>query len=314
MKLVVLKGGNSPEREVSLVSGAQIALELRNMGYEVAELDPGEYPDPHDFILALESLKPDLAFNALHGGAGENGEIQATLHYLGIKNTGSGFKASCLAMDKYLTKLVVAAEGIPVPRHIIMRENLIEDYSDPEDYASFIHTLGLPIIVKPNDAGSSVGISRVDSLEELKPAVQAALQVSPTILLEEYIPGRELTVTVLEGKALPVVEIKPVEGWYDYTNKYTKGKTVYEAPANLEESVSQLMQLYAERIWRAIGLAGYARIDFRYDDNKPYFLEVNTLPGMTPLSLTPMAAKAAGMPFGKLLQTIIEISLRDAGR
>ena len=217
-------------------------------------------------------------------------------------------------MDKYLSKLVVAQEGIPVAKHILMRGDLIEDYGDPEDYASFAEKLGLPIIVKPNDAGSSVGISRVDSLDGLKQAVKDAFSVSPTILLEEYIPGKELTVTVLDGKALPVVEIKPLNGWYDYTNKYQKGKTEYIAPAQLDESVAMLIQLYAERIWKAMELTAYARIDFRYDGVKAYFLEVNTLPGMTPLSLTPMAAKAAGLSFGDLLKHIIKFSLRDAGR
>jgi D-alanine-D-alanine ligase len=232
----------------------------------------------------------------------------------GFKFSGSGFKACCITMDKYITKLVVAQEGIPTPRHILMRGDMLEDYNDPEDYATFTAQLGLPIIVKPNDAGSSVGISRVDSLEALKPAVQDALKVSSTILLEEYIPGRELTVTILDGEALPVVEIKPLNGWYDYNNKYNEGRTEYFAPAELDESVSLLLQLYAVRIWKAMGLSGYARIDFRYDDVKAYFLEVNTLPGMTPLSLTPMAAKAAGIPFGNLLETIIKISLREAGR
>ncbi len=313
-KVVVLKGGSSPEREVSLVSGNEIATELRKSGYVVTELDPQDYKDFTCFLEALRKADPLIVFNGLHGGSGENGEIQAALHMAGFNCTGSGFKPCCIAMDKYVTKLVVAQEGIPTPKHILMRGDMLEDYSDPEDYATFTATLGLPIIVKPNDAGSSVGISRVDSLETLKPAVQDALAVSSNILLEEYIPGRELTVTILGGRALPVVEIKPLNGWYDYNNKYTKGTTEYYAPAELDESVSLLIQLYAVRIWKALGLTGYARIDFRYDDVKAYFLEVNTLPGMTSLSLTPMAAKAAGIPFDKLLETIIEISLREAGR
>lgn len=314
MKIAVLKGGFSPERDVSLVSGSEIGKELQHRGYEVVEFDPGAFPDSGAFFSALKAAAPDVVFNGLHGGSGEDGQLQAALSLQGFRSTGSGFKACVLAMDKYVSKMIAAAEGIPVPKYILMRENLIEDYNDPEDYASFAATLGLPIVVKPNDSGSSVGISVVDSLEELKPAVHKALEVSPTIILEEYIPGRELTVTILDGKALPVVEIKPVNGWYDYTNKYNKGKTNYEAPAQLDESTTQLVQLYALRIWRAMGLSGYARIDFRYDGQKPFFLEVNTLPGMTPLSLTPMAAKAADIPFGELLQKIIEISLHNAGR
>lgn len=312
--IVVLKGGSSPEREVSLVSGREIAKELSNIGYKVYEYDPQEYPDFTELLRAIKQVDPLLVFIGLHGGDGENGEIQAALRASGIIYSGSDFKACCLTMDKYVTKLIVAQEGIPVAKHILMRGDLLEDYNDAEDYATFADKLGLPIIVKPNDAGSSVGISRVDTLKGLKQAVKKALDVSPTVLLEEYIPGKELTVTVLDGKALPVVEIKPLNGWYDYTNKYQKGKTEYIAPAHLDESVALLVQLYAERIWKALGLSAYARIDFRYDDVKPYFLEVNTLPGMTPLSLTPMAAKAAGMSFAELLKNIINISLRNAGR
>lgn len=310
-KIVVLKGGTSPEREVSLVSGAEIASALRNMGYIVQEIDPADYPKLSDLLTAIQNEQPLLVFNGLHGGSGENGELQAALSLAGIKFTGSGFKASCFSMDKYISKLIALAEGIPVPKYILMREDLLEDYQDVEDYSGFSNQLGLPIIVKPNDAGSSVGISRVECLEDLKPAVQKALQYSHSVLLEEYIPGRELTVTIIDSEAYPVVEIKPLEGWYDYTNKYTHGKTKYEAPAQIDDTVAKLLQLYALRLWKAFGLSGYARIDFRYDGLKPYFLEVNTLPGMTSLSLTPMAAKAAGMSFQELLQKIIYIAAKE---
>lgn len=310
-KIVVLKGGTSPEREVSLVSGAEIASALRNMDYSVIEIDPADYPKLSDLLTAVQNEQPLLVFNGLHGGSGENGELQAALSLAGIKFTGSGFKASCFSMDKYISKLIALAEGIPVPQYILMREDLLEDYQDVEDYSGFSNQLGLPIIVKPNDAGSSVGISRVECLEDLKPAVQKALQYSHSVLLEEYIPGRELTVTIIDSEAYPVVEIKPLEGWYDYTNKYTHGKTKYEAPAQIDDTVAKLLQLYALRLWKAFGLSGYARIDFRYDGLKPYFLEVNTLPGMTSLSLTPMAAKAAGMSFQELLQKIIYIADKE---
>jgi len=313
-QIVVLKGGDSPERDVSLVSGSEIATSLKSLGYQVCELDPGSYSSMSEFTLALQKAKPRLIFNGLHGGSGENGELQAALKLAGYNFTGSDFKSCCIAMDKYISKLIVWAEGIPVPKHILLRGNLLEDYQDPTDYDNFITELGLPIIVKPNDAGSSVGISKVESLPDLKPAVEYALQYSSSVLLEEYIPGSELTVTVLDGEALPVVEIKPIDGWYDYHNKYNKGKTIYEAPAKLDDSVSRLLQLYATRIWKAFSLSGYARIDFRYNGTKPYFLEVNTLPGMTPLSLTPMAAKAAGISFADLLERIIKICLRNAGR
>ena len=312
-KIVVLKGGTSPEREISLVSGSEVATALRTMGYIVSEIDPANYPVLSNFITAIQNEHPLLVFNGLHGGSGENGELQATLSMAGIKYTGSNFKASCISMDKYISKLIAIAEGIPVPRYILLREDLLVDYQDPEDDSGFSNQLGLPIIVKPNDAGSSVGISRVEYLEDLKSAVQNAFKYSPNVLLEEYIPGRELTVTIIDGEAYPVVEIKPLEGWYDYTNKYTSGKTHYEAPAQIDDTVAKLLQLYAIRLWKAFGLSGYARIDFRYDDLKPYFLEVNTLPGMTSLSLTPMAAKAAGMSFQDLLKNIIDITIKYGG-
>ncbi len=233
-KIVVLKGGISPERDVSLVSGSEIAAALQNRGFEVQELDPADYPLLSDFLTKLLDLSPDLIFNGLHGASGENGELQAALHLAGFLFTGSDQKSCSLSMDKYLSKLVAGNEGIPVPKYILLRGNLLEDYQDPQDYVNFATTLGLPIIVKPNDAGSSVGISKVDDLKDLQKAVVDALQYSASVLLEEYIPGRELTVTILDGEALPVVEIKPLNGWYDYTNKYTKGNTHYEAPANLE--------------------------------------------------------------------------------
>ncbi|GAB1365549.1 D-alanine--D-alanine ligase [Candidatus Cloacimonadaceae bacterium] len=313
-KIVVLKGGMSPERDVSLVSGSEIAQCLREMDYKVFELDPAEFKNWSGLLVEIQNVSPDLVFNGLHGGSGENGELQAALHLAGIPFTGSDYKSCCLSMDKYVSKLIAMAEGIPVPRYILLRANLLEDYQDPADLENFSATLGLPIIVKPNDAGSSVGISKVDTLEELKPAVEHALQFSKAVLLEEYIPGRELTATVLDGEALPLVEIKPLNGWYDYKNKYTKGNTEYIAPARLDESVARLIQLYAIRLWKACELSGYARIDFRYDDVKPYFLEVNTLPGMTPLSLTPMAAKARGQSFEQLIKQLVEISLQSAGR
>ncbi|MDZ4121205.1 MAG: ATP-grasp domain-containing protein, partial [Candidatus Cloacimonadaceae bacterium] len=168
---------------------------------------------------------------------------------------------------------------------------------------------GLPIVVKPNDSGSSVGISIVKDPGELKKAVTDAFAYGSAALLESYIDGRELTVTILDGKALPVVEIKPKNGFYDYNNKYQKGNTEYIAPAVLDDHETLLVQLFAERAYKACGCSSYARVDFRYDGKKFYFLEVNTLPGMTPLSLSPMAAKAAGMSFGQFLQGIIKSSL-----
>lgn len=307
-KIAVLEGGISPEREISLRSGEAIAKALREKGYEVIELDPADYSDFYSLISKLRTEKISIVFIGLHGGTGENGELQAALSLAGFKYTGSGPKACTLTMDKYVSKLMALDEGIPAPEYILMREDLLNDYQDPNDFSAIEAKLGLPIIVKPNDSGSSVGISIVEKLFELKEAVKLALTYSDSVLLEQYIPGKELTATVLDGKALPLIEIRPLNGWYDFNNKYSKGHSEYLCPAPVEESVSQLIQLYAERLWKVLGLKGYARIDFRYDGNKPYFLEVNTLPGMTDLSLTPMAAKAVGMNFPELVDKIVSLA------
>jgi len=307
--ICVLKGGISSEREVSLVSGTAIANELRAMGFGVFELDPADHPNLDELLASIKSQHADLVFIGLHGGLGENGKLQAALELAGIPHTGSGFEACCVTMDKYLSKLVANAEGVPTPAYILMRENLVNDYNTAEDLQGFLSGIGMPVVVKPNDGGSSVGISLVSEIKDLKPAVKLAFKESKQVLVEQFIPGRELTVTVLDGLALPVVEIKPLKGWYDYQNKYTKGKTDYIAPAEIDPAVAQLVQLYATRLWNAFGLKGYARIDFRYNGAKAWFLEVNTLPGMTSLSLTPMAAKAAGISFSGLLERIINLSL-----
>lgn len=307
--ICVLKGGISSEREISLKSGAAIAEELVRLGYKVAEADPADFPSLHLLLNHIESIGADLVFIGLHGGYGENGKLQAALELAGIPFTGSGFEACALTMDKYASKLIAQAEGVPTPAYILMREDLIQDYNSPEDLTGFLSELGLPVVVKPKDGGSSVGISLVTHIEELKPAVQAAKKESPHVLIEQFIPGRELTVTLLDGKSLPVVEIKPRQGWYDYQNKYTKGNTEYIAPAVLDEPAAQLMQIYATRLWHAFGLKAYARVDFRYDGQKAWFLETNTLPGMTSLSLTPMAAKSIGIDFAGLLEIIIKLSL-----
>ena len=307
-KIAVLEGGISPEREISLRSGEAIAKALREKGYEVIELDPADYSDFYSLISKLRTEKISMVFIGLHGGTGENGELQAALSLAGFKYTGSGPKACTLTMDKYVSKLMALDEGIPAPEYILMREDLLNDYQDPNDFSAIEAKLGLPIIVKPNDSGSSVGISIVEKLFELKEAVKLALTYSDSVLLEQYIPGKELTATVLDGKALPLIEIRPLNGWYDFNNKYSKGHSEYLCPAPVEESVSQLIQLYAERLWKVLGLKGYARIDFRYDGNKPYFLEVNTLPGMTDLSLTPMAAKAIGINFPELVDKIVSLA------
>lgn len=308
-RITVLKGGDSSERKISLLSGAAVAEGLRVKGYEVTELDPADFSTLGQMIERMQELETELVFLGLHGGSGENGQLQAALDLAGLRYTGSGFQACALTMDKYVSKLMAREEGVPVADWVLLRGDQLGDYNDPRDLQGIVDKLGLPLIVKPNDGGSSVGISKVERVEQLREASQHALKYSSSALLERFIPGRELTATVIDGQALPLVEIKPLSGWYDYDNKYNAGRTEYLAPAPIEESVAQLMQTYAVRLWQVFGLRGYARIDFRYDGEKPYFLEVNTLPGMTTLSLTPMAAKAVGISFVDLVDKIAHLAL-----
>ncbi|MDD3464372.1 MAG: D-alanine--D-alanine ligase [Candidatus Cloacimonetes bacterium] len=308
-RITVLKGGDSSERKISLLSGAAVAEGLRVKGYEVTELDPTDFSTLGQLIERMQELETELVFLGLHGGSGENGQLQAALDLAGLRYTGSGFQACALTMDKYVSKLMAREEGVPVADWVLLRGDQLGDYNDPRDLHGIVDKLGLPLIVKPNDGGSSVGISKVERVEQLREASQHALKYSSSALLERFIPGRELTATVIDGQALPLVEIKPLSGWYDYDNKYNAGRTEYLAPAPIEESVAQLMQTYAVRLWQVFGLRGYARIDFRYDGEKPYFLEVNTLPGMTTLSLTPMAAKAVGISFVDLVDKIAHLAL-----
>ena len=308
-RITVLKGGDSSERKISLLSGTAVAEGLRVKGYEVTELDPADFSTLGQLIERMQELETELVFLGLHGGSGENGQLQAALDLVGLRYTGSGFQACALTMDKYVSKLMAREEGVPVADWVLLRGDQLGDYNDPRDLQGIVDKLGLPLIVKPNDGGSSVGISKVERVEQLREASQHALKYSSSALLERFIPGRELTATVIDGQALPLVEIKPLSGWYDYDNKYNAGRTEYLAPAPIEESVAQLMQTYAVRLWQVFGLRGYARIDFRYDGEKPYFLEVNTLPGMTTLSLTPMAAKAVGISFVDLVDKIARLAL-----
>ncbi len=314
MKIVVLLGGNSPERDVSLVSGAEIAGQLVRDGHDVVSLDPAAYPTGHEMISAVKAESPALVFIALHGGEGENGVVQAQLTGSRIPFTGSGFKASAVAMDKLLTKLMASTAGIPVPAHTVLELDKFENgaYRDGGEY--FDRLAGREseqtLVLKPADAGSSVGVHIVSDTSEWDEALADAFRYSRLVLAEQYIAGRELTVTVLDGEALPVVEIRPRQGFYDYRNKYNKGNTDYDAPAALEPGEKRRIQVKAVRMWRIVNCSGYARIDFRYDGKTFYFLEVNTLPGMTPLSLTPMAAQAAGIDFGGLLDRIIRSALQ----
>lgn len=333
MKIAVLLGGTSAERDVSLSTGIAIARALKENGHEVQAIDCAYGTQRVDFLAAdtgqiirlmpseiekekraldrnifstVEHLlreKIEVVFNALHGGYGENGQLAALLDLAGIPYTGSGALASALGMNKHLSKVIFQANGVPTAPW--------EKFTRREGFnAAQLAARELPLVVKPNEQGSTVGLSIVRQPEELQAALERAFQYGDTILVEKYIPGKELTVSVLGGQALPIIEIIPESGFYDYEAKYQSGKTRYVVPAELPEELAAKIRQAGQVAYRALGCRGYARVDFRLQDDGQFFcLEVNTLPGMTPTSLVPKAAKAVGIGFNELMERIIRLAL-----
>lgn len=301
-KIVLLQGGYSEEREISLKSSASIHEALNELGYDTTTLDPLDFPHYLSLGEKILTIHPDMVFLGLHGGDGEDGTIQAFLSLLKIPFTGSGMKSSALSMDKQYSFAVASSIGGKIPDYLVYDQK-------PLDYKYITNRIGFPLVVKPNSSGSSVGVSIVNDPADLDRALGEALQYSKRIIVQRFVPGSELTVSILGNRALPVVEIKVNDGWYDYQNKYTKGKTVYEVPAILTEQETEAIQRESLEIFETFDCRAYARIDFRYDGQDFYFLEVNTLPGMTSLSLTPMAAKEAGISFPLLIKQIIDLSV-----
>lgn len=301
-KIIVLAGGFSEEKEVSLITASEITTALKTRGHDVTQLDPADYDSWQKLISSIRKYQPDIVFNGLHGAEGENGLVQALFSLAEIPLTGSGCRASAITMDKYLSAKLAESIGLKSPAKIILTK---EDKPEPD---MILTALGSPVVIKPNDSGSSVGISIVDRVETVIPAVEIAFRYSTKVICEEFIDGQELTVTILGDEALPVVEIKPRNGWYDYKNKYTHGNTEYIVPAAISDTHSRQIQNQALNVFRLCGCRVYGRVDFRFDGIDFYFLEINTLPGMTPLSLTPMAARARGIVFPELLELIIKYS------
>jgi D-alanine-D-alanine ligase len=286
--LAVLMGGPSAEREVSLRTGAACAGALREAGYAVTEV----IVEDENFILPDGT---DLAFISLHGTFGEDGQVQDILNARGIPFTGASAEVSRITIDKEKTKEKLRLSGVPTPAGQLVR-SLAEV------------TIPLPVFVKPNSQGSSVGSRAATTGEELAVAVEEALKFDSAVLVEQLIHGRELTVGVLGDQVLPIVEIRPLDGFYDYTNKYTKGRTEYFCPAPLPEEIAARIQAYALAAHRAVGETIYSRIDFLLEKDAPYCLEINTIPGMTATSLLPKAAAAAGLSFPQLCRAIVELS------
>jgi D-alanine-D-alanine ligase len=287
-RITVLKGGPSAERDVSLRSGAAAAEALREAGYDVAEV----VVDDAGFVVPEGT---DLAFLALHGTFGEDGQVQEILAARGIPFTGADADTSRITIDKEKTKDKFRQCGVPTPAGQLVRT--LEEVTIP-----------LPVFIKPNCQGSSVGSRAAATREELAAAVTDALKFDSAVLVEQLINGRELTVGVLGDQVLPIIEIRPLDGFYDYTNKYTKGRTEYFCPAQLPEQLTAKIQAYALAAHRSVGNTIYSRIDFLLEGDQPFCLEINTIPGMTATSLLPKAAAAVGITFPQLCRRIVELS------
>ena len=301
-KIVVICGGTSSEREVSLSSGKAITESLQQKDWDAVMFDLTE----REIIYRIEELSDyDLVFIAYHGGAGEDGRVQAVLDVARIPYTGSGPTASAMAMDKIISKRLFQQAGIPTPEWFAWE--LPEKPSAVEIAAQ--SGLEPPIVVKPACQGSTVGITIAENMEQLADAISKAFKFGHRILFEKYIPGRELTTAILQGETLPVVEIRPKTGFYDYEHKYTKGTSDYFAPADIPGDLSEQMITAGTDAFNLLGMRHYGRVDFRYDGEHFYCLEVNSLPGMTGLSLVPMAAKVVGIDFPDLTNRIAEMAL-----
>jgi D-alanine-D-alanine ligase len=304
LHVVVLMGGWSKEREVSLTSGAGIAAALRERGWSnVTELDMDR-----DVALRLAELKPDVVFNALHGTPGEDGTVQGMMDLMGVKYTHSGLETSVIAIDKELTKMVLVPHGIRMPTgRVVESESLFG--ADP---------MARPYVLKPVNEGSSVGVAIVtaegNTGNPIGRDVEGPWHHFDALLAEPFIKGRELTVAVMGGEALAVTELKPKAGFYDYDAKYTDGLTVHVCPAEIPDDVARSMMDMAACAHRLLGCKGASRSDFRWDEEQGeagiYLLEVNTQPGMTPLSLVPEQAKLKGISYGELVERLIEESLQ----
>ncbi|MDK9701766.1 MAG: D-alanine--D-alanine ligase [Sulfuritalea sp.] len=292
-KVAVMMGGKSAEREVSLKSGAAVLAALRSSGVDAHGFDPQGK--------ALEALHAEgyqRVFIALHGRGGEDGTLQGALDLLGIPYTGSGVLASALAMDKWRSKLVWQAAGLPVPDYVVL--------DAASDFAAAETRLGLPLFVKPSNEGSSIGISKVKQAGGLRAAYEAAARYDSCVIAEQFLGGGEFTVGILAGQALPVIRIVPATEFYDYDAKYLRDDTEYRIPSGLGEAREDEMRDLALRAFAVLGGRGWGRMDLMLDAaGRIYCLEANTSPGMTDHSLVPMAARAAGIPFAQLVLKLL---------
>lgn len=344
MNIVVLCAGTSTEREVSIVSGSKVCEALIQKGHNARVLDiyfgtyksdknkdnffDGKYDLDKETELISSFTKEipdmmkkgkdffgenvidickssDVVFMALHGQNGEDGKVQASFDLLGIKYTGSGYLGSAMAMDKGVAKQVFVAENVPTPKGVVINKSENDYYGKVQNA-----DIDFPCVVKPCCGGSSIGVYIPNTKEEFDKDIELAFGYENQVLVEEYIKGREFSVGVIEGKALPIIEIIPLKGFYDYENKYKPGATNDVCPAQISENVTELMQREAEHAAMVLKLENYSRIDFLMDENENiYCLEANTLPGMTPTSLLPQEAKVLGIDYPDLCEMLINKSI-----
>jgi D-alanine-D-alanine ligase len=307
-KVAVLMGGQSAEREVSLMSGEGVLQALRAEGVDAHAFDPAERD-----LGELKREKFERCFIALHGRYGEDGTVQGALELMGLPYTGSGVMASSIAMDKTMTKRVWLAEGLPTPRYVLVHREKLDEVS----LDNLVANLGLPLIVKPAREGSSIGVTKVTQIQNLLPALRAAAQCDADILCEQCIVGDEVTCPVLgEGdaaRALPVIKIVAPEGNYDYQNKYFTNDTQYVVPSGLPTAEEAAIEALAVKAYQVLGCRGWGRLDVMIDavTRQPYLLEINTSPGMTGHSLVPMSAKAAGLSYEALCGQLLASARLD---
>jgi D-alanine-D-alanine ligase len=296
-KVAVLLGGDSSEREISLISGNAVLEGLKRRGVDAHAFDPLHTP-----VRELVSEGFDRAWNILHGPGGEDGLIQGALEWLGVPYTGSGVLASALTMDKLKTKRVVAGAGLTAPPYVVLE--------GPDDLSRALSQLGLPLMIKPASQGSSVGITKVKSADAMAEAYTEARAVDPIVFAERYIDGAEYTVSIVQDQALPSIRIQPATEFYDYQAKYFRDDTQYHCPSGLDASAEIELQAAALAAFRVTDCFGWGRVDFMRErsSGKFYFIEINTTPGMTDHSLVPMAARQSGIGFDELVCRVLESS------
>jgi len=308
MKVAVLKGGRSLERAVSLRSAARVEDALERLGHELTAIDVGS-----DLVKRLIAERPDVAFVALHGVGGEDGSAQELLEILGIPFTGPGAAACARCMDKVLAKHAIREDGIPTPDWFAFNETAFRELGAADALGQLGLSLGFPLVVKPSRGGSSLGVRFAASAGEVPQALVSAFSYDDRVVLERFVEGRELGVSVLGDRALPVVEAIPAEGdRYDFEARYEIGRTRFACPAELDEADERAVTEAALATYRVLGCTGFARVDLILAADGPWVLEANAIPGLTDTSLLPQAAEAVGMSFDDLVGRILELALQRA--